>query len=137
MLSASALASIVATGRGLAESVMVDACTITARSDGTTWDAVTGREVPTPGAVLYEGPCRVQLPAVQTGEDDAGGHVWASRPVVVSVPVSAGDIPTDAVVAVTAATLDDALAGRAYRVVSSVVKTAGTARRLACEEVLG
>lgn len=137
MLSPSTLAGIVRTGRMLAESVMADECTITGQSTGTTWDPAAGRETPTGGASLYSGACRVQLPATQTSEADAGGHEWSARAVVVSVPVSAGEIPAGSVVTVTAASLDAALVGRTYRVVSAVVKTAGTARRLTCEEVVG
>ena len=137
VLSPGTLAGIVRTGRGLAESVMADECTITGQSTGTVWDPVTGRETPTPGPELYSGRCRVQLPAVQTREADAGGHEWSARSVVVSVPVDAGDIPAGSVVAVTEAALDAALAGRTYRVVSAAVKSAGTARRLTCEEVVG
>lgn len=134
MLSGPTLAAAVASARAAAESLMVDACTITGPPTAGAWDPVTQTTGSTPGPVLYEGPCRVQVPSVQPAEADAGGRQWVTRTVVVSVPVACPVVPAMSVVTVTAAALDPELTGP-YRVVAALAKTAASARRLTCEEV--
>lgn len=120
--------------RAYAVSVMDDACRVTRRSGSASQDEATGREVPGPTGVIYEGPCRVQVPSVQPGSDVAGERSWTTQPVVVSVPVSA-DPRTGDLVEVVSAAADPLLVGRTYRVRAVLAKSHATARRMTCEEV--
>lgn len=127
----SARAALLA-GRRAAEAQMVDTCTVRPVT-GETTDA-DGDVVPTYGAALYTGRCKVQALEGQE-RDGAGGAITVQR-YRVDVPAGSFVPAVGHVVTITSATFDPNLVGRAYRVVALLHKTAATAYRLAVEEVL-
>lgn len=122
-------------GRELAESLMVDTCTIR-RVTGTVTDPLTGIDTPTL-ATVYTGKCKVQTLDPQESNPDAGGHTYTIQRYRVDVPVGAyrplvGDAPT-----IDTATLDEHLEGRTLRVVALLHKSMATAYRLAASDDAG
>lgn len=122
--------------RAEAESLMVDACTVTT-SGVPVWDDGLGAYVPGAPVGVYAGRCRVQVPASAPGAPVAGEAEWATMAVVVSIPVAGtGSVDKGATVKVTACTHDAALVSREFTVVGLPLrKTFATARRLQCEGV--
>lgn len=113
---------------------MTDACVIRKPATGSVFDTVTGEYADTLGALVYEGPCRVQVPEVGEREPVAGEQVFSLRVAIVSVPIDVtAAVPGD-VVTITSSAMDPALPGVTYRVLVSDHKTSMTARRLRCEE---
>ena len=120
-----------------AESMMVDACIVSAPGSGEpTWDDESGQWVPPSGGTSYSGKCRVQVPNVAENEADAGERAWTVQAAIVSLPVSGSEsVGVGHTVTITAAAHDSALVGRVYTVTAEHQKTYATARRLRCEEV--
>jgi Family of unknown function (DUF6093) len=111
---------------------MVDACTIrhpsTQELNGTTGDYAV-----TPGAVVYDGPCRVKPytrppKQVEAGERPVLEDLW-----IVSVPLSAVGVKPWMPMSITASG-DIALVGLALTVRETKGGATVTARRLVCEE---
>lgn len=128
-------ADVAERGQILAESLMVDACTITRGGSGApTFNSTTGTYTPPAGSTVYTGACRVKPSAlsgnttVQAGEREVS--LW---PFAVSVPVSVTDVDLNDLVTITASA-DASLVGRELRVRSVARGTFVTARRLDCEE---
>lgn len=137
MLNLESLAAYaVAAGRDAAESLMVDACTITRPSTGApVVNNNDGTLTPQPPVVVYTGKCRVQLPDTMDKPAETGGEYLSTQSALVSVPV----VGTEAVtvgdrVTVTSSTLDVDLTGVDYVVRGLHRKSHATARRLRCEE---
>jgi hypothetical protein len=125
-------ASTVHAGRRMAESMMLDTCTVRRVTGEVTDD--NGNVTPTYSAV-YAGVCKVQTnEGVQTNPEVAGATATVQR-YTVHVPVGAFEPAVGQVVNISAARLDPYLAGRSFRVVALLHKTAATAYRLAVEEV--
>lgn len=118
-------------GRVAAEALMIDACTV-----GTPGIPVTDADghVTTPSTAVYAGKCKVQGLDPQEQNPEAGGVTFTVQRYRVDVPVGAFRPAVGQVVVITAATLDPYLAGRSFRVVALLHKTAATAYRLAVEE---
>jgi hypothetical protein len=121
-------------GQALAESLMVDSCTITRRGGDPVFDDTTGTYTPATPTTVYTGVCKVR-PSNLSGNTtaQAGEREVSLWPFSVSIPV-AEDADLDDVVTVTAS-LDPSLVGRTLRVRSVARGTYLTARRLDCEEV--
>lgn len=127
-------AAAVRSGRRLAESLMIDACTVKAVT-GVTPDPLSGADVPTYSAPIYTGKCKVQgLDPLERTQTAAGGAFTMQR-YRIDVPVGAFIPATRQIITITAATLDPNLAGREFRVVALLHKTFATAYRLGVEEV--
>ena len=118
--------------RAAAVSLMLDTCTVQAVT-GVTTDPLTGVDVPT-YSTLYTGRCRVQTFQPQESNPEVGGATLTVQRYSVHVPVGAFVPAIGQVVTITAAALDPNLAGRAFRVVALLHKTAATAYRLGVEE---
>jgi hypothetical protein len=122
--------------RESAESMMVDACTITRVSGAPVFDSATGTYTDPAPTTVYTGECRVRTrgkflrdKTVQAGEADT--YIW---PYIVSVPVSVTTVNLLDIVTVTASR-DPALVGAVMRVQIESLSTNGTARKLDCEEI--
>lgn len=116
-----------------AESLMVDACTVTRGGGGRVLDEATGTYVITAGALLYDGRCRVR-PVDNTDRvvQSAGDAVSLFR-YRLSVPVGAEAFEVDDKVTVTSAAADSAIVGLVLRVRQAQLGSTVTARRLECE----
>lgn len=125
--------SAVLRGRALAESLMVDACTITRRDGTSTTNPTTGAVTPNVTTV-YTGKCRVQNRAPRTQDPAAGEAVWVEHLLELQLPMSVTGVRTGDVATITASVLDPDLAGRRLRVSVPVHKSHATARRLPCVE---
>lgn len=124
--------SAVREGRRAAENLMLDAATVQSVT-GTTTDPLTGVDTPTYAAV-YTGKCKVQgLDPLERNPEVVGATATVQR-YRVDVPVGSFEPAIGQVITITTATLDPHLAGRKFRVVSLLHKTAATAYRLGVEE---
>jgi hypothetical protein len=115
---------------------MTDRCVISAGAT-LTWDAATSGYQPSGGTVVYDGPCRVQLPDVVGRTPQFGGGEVTLQSAVVGVPIAVADVSVGDTVTVTAVGRygDPELVGVVFTVASVPHKTDATARRLRCEEV--
>lgn len=132
-------ASALARGRLRAESLMVDACTIS-RTDpeaAPVWNEATMGYDPPAGSTVYTGRCRVQLRDTMASTPEAGERVVVVQRAVVQVPMTVTGVRVGDVVTVTSAAHDPDLVGNVYRVRSLFAKTHATARRLEVEEAQG
>lgn len=121
--------------RALAESLMVDACTVTGPVSQT-WDEPSGSYVPGAAVTAYAGPCRVQRLDGPPARPSAGDTAWDVGAVIVSLPVAgSGAVRVGHRVTVTACAMDGELVDAVFDVVAVLAKTFATARRLACQEV--
>ena len=107
---------------------MLDSCTVSAPGD---FDPESG--LPTPGATLYQGQCKVQTYEPYERNPELGGATVTVQRYSVHVPVGSFEPEIGQVVTITAAALDPHLAGNKFRVVSLLHKTAATAYRLGVE----
>jgi hypothetical protein len=121
--------------RAHAESMMLDACTVTRTAPGTFNDA-TGVETVGSTTTVYSGPCRLRMARGGGSPTDAGEAQWTLSGVTVSLPVStSGDVQTGDVVTLTASALDADAVGLVAQVKGVHWQTFSTARRLECEVV--
>jgi len=121
-------------GREAAESLMLDACTVTRPGEPVT-DPDTGNV--TPGSTeVYTGPCKVQQTISQASNPSAGGHQFTVQDSRVDFPVAAGPLLVDDVVTMTSSVLDPQLAGSVFRVVELFHKSMATAQRTRVEQVV-
>jgi hypothetical protein len=121
-------------GRRLAESLMVDSCTIR-RQSGSVTDPDTG-EVTLTQDVVYSGKCKVQTFTNRELVKSGGLHEFINQRYEVDVPVSVVGVMVNDEITLNAATYDADLVGRRYRVVGLMDKSMGTARRLGVEELV-
>lgn len=129
--------STAARGRAFAERQFGSTCTIRARSTGRVTDPTTGEVTPTPGAVVYSGPCRFR-PASGPGGDsavrDVGGVEVFTFDYLVSVPFTVTAVLEGHRVTCDSSP-DPALVGREVEVQHVDRGDTLTARRLQCTEV--
>jgi len=114
---------------------MTSACTIRAKSTGSTTDPATGAVVATPGALVYSGKCRLRPAGRTANVADAGGGEVFTFDYQVAIPFSAVGVRAGHRVTIDASPDPDAV-GLELEVQPS--RFAGehiTARRLACSEV--
>ena len=129
-------AGAVARGRRAAESLMVDACTVTRASSGApVVDNNNGTVTPAAPRTIYSGPCRVQVPDAVERIEEAGGDSLSVQAAIISLPIASSEsVAVGDVVTVTGATFDAELSGVTYVVRGLHRKSHATARRLRCEE---
>lgn len=129
-------ASAVLAGRAAAESMMVDACTVT-YVDGSTWDEDAGASVPNV-VTVYSGKCRVQRSGAMSPRESstATGYEVGIDAIVAQLPLSALGIKRGHEFTVTAvgSISDPDLVGVKATVQSNLAKTHATKRTLVCEE---
>lgn len=136
MTLADAIAATLPELRAHAESMMVDACTVTRASAGApVVDNNSGTVTPAAPATIYSGPCRVQLPDAVEKAEEAGGDALSVQAAIISLPIAGSEsVAVGDVVTVTGATFDAELSGVTYVVRGLHRKTHATSRRLRCEE---
>ncbi len=125
--------SAITRGRTLAESLMVDTCTIRRRT-GEVTDPFSGTITPT-YANVYVGKCKVQQHQAQARAEDAGEDFLLMLMMELHVPMdgTAGIRPDDEVLIGTS-TLDVDLPGRVLYVRDVFHKSLATARRMSVQE---
>lgn len=121
-------------GRVAAESLMVDACTITRATAGSTFDETTLTYSGGSSATLYSGKCRVKPRDNADRVVQYGERAVSFWPYIVSVPMSVTTVELNDVITVTASALDASLVGLSLRVREVLSGSHLTARRLSCEE---
>jgi hypothetical protein len=127
------LAGVLPFLREQAESLMVDACTITRGGDPVT-DPNTG-EVTATATTVYTGKCKVQSSNSSTASPDAGGHMFVVVSRQVHIPANAADVVDGDVVTVTASLLNAFTVGNQYRVEGFTPDSFDTAARLPVKEM--
>ena len=120
-------------GRVVAESLMVDACTIQRPGTPVT-DPATG-VVTSVLYPVYEGKCKVQSKDSATSSPEAGGQVFVVVSRQVHIPAGAADVRNDDVVTVTASVLNPFGVGRQYRVEGFTPDSFDTAARIPVKEI--
>lgn len=126
--------SALATGRRLADSMMVDACTITRTTGAGAQSETTGRITPTTSTV-YTGPCQVRMPQNAAETPEVGNRTATVQQAIVKVPVAVVEVAIGDVVTVVSSAHDAELVGRTFRVGALHHKTFSTARKLVVDEI--
>jgi hypothetical protein len=129
----SAVGAVLA-GRSAAESLMVDACTIT-RPGAPVTDPDTGTVTNT-STEVYTGKCKVQSKDSATSSPDAGGHSFVVVSRQVHIPANSADVRDGDVVTITASLLNAFTVGNVYRVEGFTPDSFDTAARLPVKEVV-
>jgi hypothetical protein len=131
----------VASLREIAESTMVDTCTVTDPATAVTvLNEITGVYDETlPGTVAYTGPCRVRSLNGDRGRDARSGERnWALLSLEVQLPVStSAAVRPGMVTELLTAEHDADLIGRRLLVDAVNHSTHSAVRRLTCQEVIG
>lgn len=130
-------ASVLLRGRAAAESLMLDACTVS-RTTGSSADPESGVITPTMSTV-YTGKCKVQQSAPAAGPTVIGEAEVFIGQLQVHLPVStatAAVAPGDLVTISTCA-LDASLVGKTFKLRGPAHKSYATARRFPMVEVSG
>jgi hypothetical protein len=143
-VTASVVTAALAQGRALAESLMVDTVTITAKSTRNVMDPETGERVPVPGGVRYHGRGKIQARDVQERGAGGGAHEYVTIRQEIHIPVEAKDpgglpakIVAGDIVTMNDCPLDPSNVGRVFRVAAPQGKTWATAQRLQVDEIVG
>lgn len=120
--------------RSEAESLMIDACTIT-RPGETVTDPDSG-DVTNTATEVYSGKCKVQSKDSATANPEAGEHTFTVVSRQVHIPANAADVREGDVVTITASLLNAVLVGKQYRVGGFTPDSFDTAFRLPVKEVM-
>lgn len=129
-------------GRRLAESLMIDTCTITGPATVPVFNETTGLYSSTPGAAIYSGICKRQTVQRFEQTSTAGAHAYSESRLQLHLPMAADGvatpkIPKGSVVTMTACPKDPANVGQRLFVEGPAGKTLGTAQKLNVTEVVG
>lgn len=100
--------------RAEAESLMLDACTIT-RPGAPVTDPGTGNVTNT-ATTVYTGKCKVQSKDSATSNPEAGGATFTVVSRQVHIPANSADVQDGDVVTITASLLNAFTVGKQYRV---------------------
>lgn len=133
----SAVSALLDAGRRMAESLMLDTCTVKTPT-GTSTNETTGVVTATYTNV-YTGMCKVQSPGAHVNPQsnpEVSGATFTVLRSEVHVPVSAFTPAVGQVVTLTAVPLDALLVGRVFRVVAMLHKSQATAYRLGVDEIV-
>ena len=118
--------------RAAAESLMLDACTVTRPGEPVT-DPDTG-VVTNVSVLVYAGRCKVQSKDSATSSPEAGGHSFTVVSRQIHIPAGSADVHDGDVITITAATLPQ-LVGKVYRVDGFTPDSYDTAFRLPVKEI--
>jgi hypothetical protein len=121
-------------GRREAESLMLDACTIT-RPGEPVFSEATGGFTST-STTVYEGKCKVQSKDSATAKPESGEHAFTVVSRQVHIPANAADVRDGDVVTLTASRLNAFTVGKQYRVEGFTPDSFDTAFRLPVKEIL-
>lgn len=120
-------------GRRMAESLMVDTCTIR-RVTGSSTNDNTAVVTPTYSTV-YTGKCKLQRPSAGGRRDIAEASVVLA-PLELHLPVVGSEsVRVDDVVTIDTSTMDAALPGKVFRIAGPADASLRTARRFPVTEV--
>lgn len=121
-------------GRVFAESLMVDACTIT-RKTGESINAET-LEASATTVQQYSGVCRLTMPGTVARDSESGSRVLIEQQLMLSLPVAtSGSVRANDVVTITSSENDPTLVGRTFRIAGGHHQSQATARRFPVTEV--
>lgn len=121
-------------GRTFAESLMVDACTIT-RKTGESINAET-LEASATTVQQYSGACRLTMPATVARDSESGSRILIEQQLMLSLPVAtSGSVRANDVVTITSSEDDPTLVGRTFRIAGGHHQSQATARRFPVTEV--
>lgn len=127
--------------RAMAESMMVDACTITRAGEGKgDFNEGTGQYDPPDRIEIYTGKCRLQVTSIIAGssKSDAGERQTIVQAAEIQLPIAGTEVVSVHDVAeITASAHDSAHVGRKLTVVALHAKTHASSRRLRVQEVTG
>lgn len=123
-------------GRRMAESLMVDSCTVRRRT-GETTDVNTGAVTPTYSVVLTGQKCRVQSRGYWGEAKDIGEAARVLISLEVQFPITVTDLIVRDEITIDVASFDPELAGVVLRIKDLTQKTHATSRRVLCTEVTG
>lgn len=125
--------SITLQGRAAAEARMLDTCTI---REASAQAFEGGHYTETAGAVVYEGPCEIQVTDSLNAETStAGEHQITQQRLTLKLSVAVTAVRVNHVATIDSSTLDAGLVGRFFRIIADHTKSFATARRLQAEEV--
>lgn len=133
MLAAADLATAVS----LAESLMVDSCTIRLPSTRGPFNESTGQYAVTPGAVVYQGKCKRVAAGTMPVISESGDRDVTQVRSEIRIPVASDHVPVGAIVTLDACPHDPSSAGSKYRVTGHVDRTWPKDIRLNVTEVEG
>ena len=98
------------------EALFRSECRITRPSDDTpVLNTTTGDVEPTPGELIYEGPCQIRAATVQSQDVEAGEAVVRLRKLVLKLPANT-PVQKDDNVTIVFSEHDDGLENRAFRI---------------------
>lgn len=120
--------------RTQAESLMIDACTITRPGEPVT-DPDTG-DVTNVAVTVYSGKCKVQSKDSSVATPDSAGASFTVVSRQVHIPANAADVIDGDVVTITASRLNAFTVGKRYRVEGFTPDTFDTAARIPVKENL-
>jgi hypothetical protein len=125
--------------RRIAETLMVDTCTITREGTGRgPFNAETGTYAPPERVEVYTGKCRVQIQSMNVAVSNAGDRVGVVQQAEWQGPVIGTEgVAVDDVIRIDVAVNDAALEGRELTVASLHTKSYATSRRLMIREATG
>lgn len=121
-------------GRRAAERLMVDAVVIRQPSTRGEMDNDTGQATVTPGAVVYQGKCKVQTYEAHESTPDSGDHVYSVQRLSLHLPATV-QVDVDYIATITSSVLDPNLIGKKFRVAAFLHKSFATANRVQVDEV--
>jgi len=120
----------------MAESIMVDSCTVRRRT-GTTTNPTTGVVTPVYAVVRTSQKCRVQARGNWGEARDVGEAALVILALEVQFPMSVTDLQARDEITIDACVNDPDLVGRVLRVKDLHHKSHATSRRVLCQEVTG
>lgn len=126
------LDATLADARALAESLMVDSCTVSLGSGEPVFNPATG-QYETPSSDVYSGKCRIQSGGTQAANPEAGGAVFTVERVELQLPFGT-DLRVGDIITVTASA-NPGLVNNRYRVTGLGEKTHATSSRYTVEVV--
>ncbi len=123
-------------GRALAETRMLDACTITRETGGDTFNEDTGTRAKTT-VLVFTGKCRVKHSGTAPKDTEAQSQLLTEVSTEVHVPLGVADVRAGDLVTITASPTRPDQIGRRYKVSAPFDGSQTTAVRLRVEAFYG
>lgn len=125
------IGGVLGMGRRMAESRMLDECTIT-RPGAKAWDEGLGEWITTQ-VVVYSGRCRIKHPSTVARDVEAGSQLLAVSFTEIHLPLTASGVMADDTVTVDASPTRVEQAGRQFIVTAPFDGSQSTALRFRVE----